>query len=143
MAKRPTHIYRHTDKEVTHNEDSWLARSLCVHTCMYMCVCVRTCVCVCVCVCVCDMQVDPQYYSFRWITLLLSQEFPIPDTLRIWDTILGDPHGRMDCLLRICTAMILNVKPRLMQVCTFFLHTHIHTHTHTLTHSTLGIGMMY
>ncbi len=61
-------------------------------------------------------QVDPQYYAFRWITLLLSQEFPFDDTLRIWDTILSDPHGRMDCLLRICAAMVIHVKPRLMQV---------------------------
>lgn len=30
--------------------------------------------------------------------------------MRIWDTILSDPHGRMDCLLRICTAMILNIR---------------------------------
>ncbi|KAL6760277.1 RabGAP/TBC protein [Haematococcus lacustris] len=60
-------------------------------------------------------KVDPQYYAFRWITLLLAQEFPFPDTLRTWDTILGDPHGRMDCLLRICTAMILGQKERLMQ----------------------------
>lgn len=61
-----------------------------------------------------SVQVDPQYYAFRWITLLLSQEFAFPDTLRIWDTILSDPHGRMDCLLRVCTAMILNVHDRLM-----------------------------
>lgn len=60
-------------------------------------------------------QVDPQFYSFRWITLLLAQEFPLPDTLRIWDMILSDPHGRTDCLLRICTALILHVRERLMQ----------------------------
>ena len=28
-----------------------------------------------------------------------------------------DPHGRMDCLLRICTAMILLARDQLMQVC--------------------------
>ncbi|MEW5317161.1 MAG: hypothetical protein WDW38_008487 [Sanguina aurantia] len=55
-------------------------------------------------------KVDPQFYAFRWITLLLSQEFAFPDAMRIWDTILSDPHGRMDCLLRICTAMILNIR---------------------------------
>ena len=60
-------------------------------------------------------QVDPQFYSFRWITLLLAQEFPLPDTLRIWDMILSDPHGRTDCLLRICTALILHVRERLLQ----------------------------
>ncbi|KAG2498137.1 hypothetical protein HYH03_003895 [Edaphochlamys debaryana] len=58
-------------------------------------------------------KVDPQFYAFRWLTLLLSQEFSFPDVLRIWDTILSDPAGRMDCLLRICVAMILNVKATL------------------------------
>lgn len=58
---------------------------------------------------------DPQFYAFRWLTLLLSQEFAFPDTLRIWDTILSDPHGRMDCLMRICTAMILHLRPILMR----------------------------
>jgi len=60
-------------------------------------------------------KVDPQFYAFRWITLLLAQEFAFPDTLRIWDTILSDPHGRMDCLLRICTAMILHMRDYLMK----------------------------
>eukprot|EP00798_Chlamydomonas_sp_ICE-L_P024704 gene24704-10340_t len=61
-------------------------------------------------------KVDPQFYSFRWITLLLSQEFAFSDTLRIWDTILSDPQGRrMDWLLRICAAIILNQKGRLMK----------------------------
>jgi len=61
-------------------------------------------------------QVDPQFYAFRWITLLLAQEFAFPDTLRIWDTILADPRGRQDCLLRICAAMVLLAKERLMRV---------------------------
>ncbi len=63
-------------------------------------------------------QVDPQFYAFRWITLLLSQEFALPDTMRIWDTILSDEHGRTDCLLRICTALILNVRETLLHVST-------------------------
>ena len=27
-----------------------------------------------------QQEVKPQYYAFRWITLLLSQEFPLPGT---------------------------------------------------------------
>ncbi|GAX82972.1 hypothetical protein CEUSTIGMA_g10399.t1 [Chlamydomonas eustigma] len=60
-------------------------------------------------------KVDAQFFAFRWITLLLSQEFTLPDTLRVWDMILSDPHGRTDALMRICTAMVLNVKDVLMQ----------------------------
>lgn len=115
------------------------------------------------------LQIDPQFYAFRWITLLLSQEFPLPDVVRIWDTLLSDPAGRcaqgggharrrrrrrvagrfrsadgraagsrlqgrgspvhphdpprppcraaprrMDCLLRVCLAMLLAVRAQLL-----------------------------
>ncbi len=29
-------------------------------------------------------QVNPQFYAFRWITLLLTQEFSFPDVVRLW-----------------------------------------------------------
>lgn len=61
-------------------------------------------------------QVDPQYYAFRWITLLLTQEFPFPDCVRLWDSLLGDPAGRTDCLLRLCTAMLLHIRDDLLAV---------------------------
>ncbi|OAY68869.1 TBC1 domain family member 13 [Ananas comosus] len=38
-------------------------------------------------------KVNPQFYAFRWITLLLTQEFNFADCLHIWDTLLGDPEG--------------------------------------------------
>lgn len=36
---------------------------------------------------------NPQFYAFRWITLLLTQEFNFADSLLIWDTLLSDPEG--------------------------------------------------
>ncbi|KAJ7978919.1 TBC1 domain family member protein [Quillaja saponaria] len=60
-------------------------------------------------------KVKPQFYAFRWITLLLSQEFNFESTLRIWDTILSNPFGVQDMLLRICCAMLLCVKSRLLR----------------------------
>ncbi|KAI9126013.1 hypothetical protein K1719_003431 [Acacia pycnantha] len=59
-------------------------------------------------------KVKPQFYAFRWITLLLTQEFSFDKILRIWDTILSNPFGIQDILLRICCAMLLCVKRRLM-----------------------------
>lgn len=53
----------------------------------------------------------PQYYSFRWLTLILSQEFPLPDVVRLWDSIFSD-ENRFDFLVRICCAMIMYVFPR-------------------------------
>ncbi|KRG05801.1 TBC1 domain family member 13 isoform X2 [Drosophila mojavensis] len=53
-----------------------------------------------------SQELHPQYYSFRWINLLLSQEFPLPDVLRIWDSIFSD-ENRFDFLIKICCSMIL------------------------------------
>ncbi|GLJ32145.1 hypothetical protein SUGI_0647230 [Cryptomeria japonica] len=52
-------------------------------------------------------KVNPQFYAFRWITLLFTQEFRLPDCLRIWDSLLSNPYGPMDILLRICCAMLI------------------------------------
>lgn len=41
----------------------------------------------------CFSQVNPQFYAFRWITLLLTQEFDFADSLRLWDSLLANPEG--------------------------------------------------
>ncbi|XP_067642862.1 TBC1 domain family member 13 [Eurosta solidaginis] len=61
-----------------------------------------------------EQELHPQYYSFRWITLLLSQEFPLPDVVRIWDSIFSDEH-RFEFLIRICCAMILIQRDVILQ----------------------------
>ncbi|XP_034936802.1 TBC1 domain family member 13 [Chelonus insularis] len=55
----------------------------------------------------------PQYYSFRWLTLLLSQEFPLPDVMRIWDSLFAD-EKRFSFLIHICCAMILLLRDQLL-----------------------------
>ncbi|KAK8485562.1 hypothetical protein V6N12_046797 [Hibiscus sabdariffa] len=59
-------------------------------------------------------KVNPQFYAFRWITLLLTQEFNFADSLRIWDTLLSDPEGPLETLLRVCCAMLILVRRRLL-----------------------------
>ncbi|XAR62559.1 hypothetical protein NMG60_11017365 [Bertholletia excelsa] len=59
-------------------------------------------------------KVNPQFYAFRWITLLLTQEFNFADSLLIWDTLLSDPEGPQETLLRICCAMLILVRRRLL-----------------------------
>ncbi|XP_065347982.1 TBC1 domain family member 13 isoform X1 [Cloeon dipterum] len=54
-----------------------------------------------------------QYYSFRWLTLLLSQEFPLPDVLRIWDSLFAD-EKRFSFLISICCAMIIVLRDQLL-----------------------------
>jgi len=56
-----------------------------------------------------DQDIKPQYFSFRWLTLMLSQEFALPDVLRIWDSVLSD-ETRSDFLIDVCTAMVLVVR---------------------------------
>ncbi|MBA0690237.1 hypothetical protein Golax_006923 [Gossypium laxum] len=58
--------------------------------------------------------VKPQYYGFRWITLLLTQEFNLQSILRIWDSLISSPFGIQEMLLRVCCAMLLCVKSRLL-----------------------------
>jgi len=47
-------------------------------------------------------------YIFRWLTLLLSQEFSLPEVLRIWDSLFSDSQ-RFSFLIDICCAMIVYV----------------------------------
>ncbi|XP_059651450.1 uncharacterized protein LOC132299035 [Cornus florida] len=59
-------------------------------------------------------KVNPQFYAFRWITLLLTQEFNFADSLQIWDTLLSDPEGPQETVLRVCCAMLILVRKRLL-----------------------------
>lgn len=54
------------------------------------------------------MAIKPHYYAFRWITLLLSQEFPLPEVLHIWDFLFAD-EARFNFLIKVCCAMLLYV----------------------------------
>ncbi|KAH0955330.1 hypothetical protein HN011_003928 [Eciton burchellii] len=60
-----------------------------------------------------QQELCPQYYSFRWLTLLLSQEFPLPDVMRIWDSLFAD-ENRFSFLIHICCAMILLLRDQLL-----------------------------
>ncbi|XP_059059771.1 TBC1 domain family member 13 [Achroia grisella] len=60
-----------------------------------------------------SQELRPQYYSFRWLTLLLSQEFSLPDVERIWDSLFADKQ-RFNFLIYICCAMILLVRDNLL-----------------------------
>ncbi|XP_076263365.1 TBC1 domain family member 13 isoform X2 [Rhynchophorus ferrugineus] len=61
-----------------------------------------------------QLDLKPQYYSFRWITLLLSQEFPLPDVLRIWDSLFSD-ENRFEFLIYVCCAMIVILRKQLLE----------------------------
>jgi hypothetical protein len=56
-----------------------------------------------------DLQINTQFFAMRWLMLLMTQEFPIPDVLRLWDSLLADPH-RFGFLFYVCLAVIRTVR---------------------------------
>lgn len=58
-------------------------------------------------------QLDPSYYSLRWITTLLSREFPLSDTINLWDAIFAEV-SRSDFICNLCVAMLLNQRVPLL-----------------------------
>ena len=60
------------------------------------------------------LKVSPSFYGFRWITLLMTQEFDLPDVLRLWDSLLSDTR-RFDFLIYFCATMVLAIRDDLLQ----------------------------
>jgi len=60
-----------------------------------------------------SVDLNPQFYSFRWLTLLLSQEFELPDVLRLWDSFFADPN-RFQFFLYFCCAMLMFIRDKLL-----------------------------
>ncbi|XP_031556104.1 TBC1 domain family member 13-like [Actinia tenebrosa] len=58
-------------------------------------------------------QMKPQFYSFRWLTLMLSQEFPLPDVIRVWDSLFAD-EKRFEFLNFVCCAMHIVIRDQLL-----------------------------
>lgn len=62
-----------------------------------------------------DLQgVDPAFYGLRWLTTILSREFNLADTIRLWDTLFADTN-RNEFLSYLCCAMILEQRERLLR----------------------------
>ncbi|KAI8816875.1 rab-GTPase-TBC domain-containing protein [Fimicolochytrium jonesii] len=85
--------------------------------------------------------IHPAYFAFRWLTCLLTQEFPLPDVIQLWDSILADlaldinaasspsaaaggssageqmvegREGRFEFLIDVCCAMIICIRTELL-----------------------------
>lgn len=59
-------------------------------------------------------QLNPAYYSLRWITTLLAREFSLGDTVRLWDAIFAE-HMRIDFLCYFCVSMLLTQRSSLLR----------------------------
>ena len=59
------------------------------------------------------LKVAPTFYGFRWITLLMTQEWDLPDVMILWDSLLAD-HKRFNFLLYFCAATVLSIRDELI-----------------------------
>jgi hypothetical protein len=58
--------------------------------------------------------IDSAFYGLRWLTTILSREFNLPDTIRLWDTLFSDTN-RDEFLSYICCTMILEQREKLLK----------------------------
>jgi len=63
--------------------------------------------------CLQDQGIKMQFFAFRWLTLMLSQEFALPDVLRLWDALLTD-DTRSKLLVDVCVSMLFLVRDNLL-----------------------------
>lgn len=61
-----------------------------------------------------DCGIDASFYAIRWLTTLLSREFLLPDTIRLWDSMFASTHK--DNFLRyVCVTMVMIVRKDLLK----------------------------
>lgn len=61
-----------------------------------------------------DLGIDASYYAVRWLTTLLSREFLLPDTIRLWDSMFASTH-KENFLRYVCVAMVLKIRDDLLK----------------------------
>ena len=59
-----------------------------------------------------EVGIDPTYYAIRWLTTLLSREFPLPETIRVWDSMFASTH-RENFLRYLCVSMLIALREKL------------------------------
>lgn len=61
-----------------------------------------------------DMGIDASFYAIRWLTTLLSREFLLPDTIRLWDSMFASTHK--DNFMRyVCVTMVMIIRTQLLK----------------------------
>jgi hypothetical protein len=56
---------------------------------------------------------EVEYFAFRWYTLLFTQEFNMPDIMRIWDSIIIY-NDKFEFLAYLCVSVIVMNRDRLI-----------------------------
>lgn len=58
--------------------------------------------------------IDAHFYAYRWLTTLLSREFLLPDTIRLWDSMFASTH-KENFLRYVCVTMVMHVREDLLK----------------------------
>jgi hypothetical protein len=58
--------------------------------------------------------IDASFYAIRWLTTLLSREFLLPDTIRLWDSMFASTH-KENFLRYVCGTMVMMVREDLLK----------------------------
>ena len=58
--------------------------------------------------------ISPSFYAIRWLTTLLSREFNLADTIRMWDSLWSDTD-RHSFLSYLCCAMIIAIRDDILK----------------------------
>ena len=61
-----------------------------------------------------DQGISPSFYAIRWLTTLLSREFNLADTIRLWDSLWTDTD-RHTFLSYLCCAMIIEMREDILK----------------------------
>ena len=61
-----------------------------------------------------EVGIHASFYAIRWLTTLLSREFLLPDTIRLWDSMFASTHK--DNFLRyVCVTMVMVIRDDLLK----------------------------
>jgi len=61
-----------------------------------------------------EVGIHPSFYAIRWWTTLLSREFLLPDTIRLWDSLVSSTH-RDNFLRYVCVTMVMLIREDLLK----------------------------
>lgn len=62
------------------------------------------------------LMVKSEFYAFRWMTLMLTQEFLTPDVLRLWDFLFSFGSNMSTALLYSSVAMLIFAREELLEM---------------------------
>jgi len=60
-----------------------------------------------------EKKIDPRFYALRWLSLLFSQEFPVADVERLWDSLFADDN-RFNLLLFFACRIVMDVRQEIL-----------------------------